>query len=627
MAYDVSKVFERIENDLLDSMVSNLGRHKAEETAEGFEWEQWQVAQLKELERFKRINAKRYGKEFANINSKISTAIQEAYKQGMDDEEMSILEAIKNGFELSSPAGGVGFFAINERKLNTLLNSVEHDMQTAEHAVLRYTDDQYRRTIFDAQVAANTGAKTYEQAVDMATKDFLSRGITCIQYSNGAMVNIASYADMAIRTATKRAYLMGEGVKRQEWGIHTVILNKRSNACPLCMPFEGKVLIDDVWSGGSTDDGPYPLLSSAMAAGLYHPNCKDKHTTYFPGISSEPEKTFTQQEIEDVKERQLLENKVTYAKRQEKRFERLANFSLDKQNVKKYTSRQKEWNKVKKVTEKQLKSFEAEKDYKFYQEIQLESDSDYKKFINRQQLPRDTSGMATKRMAAETRHHMFTNHTEAEQYAMSNGVQYANFSKMKPEWYNAILDNLDKLPEEARPVVLTDTKTLQRLTERKLGRSAKSYYGVTQYMSGELRKIDGELVQFRDGSWIGFNSVSFKTLDAMEKAKASAEKVYFEKTGKKWSLLKTAEETIAHEFGHLLDNHKNVSDNWEWKNIAKQWYEESNYDHLKSPGEAWADAVGLKWNKKDVPRYVEEYMKKYATDNFNNKSLFETTNS
>ena len=406
MAYDVSKAFERIENDLLDSMIRNLGRHKAEETAEGFEWEQWQVAQLKELERFKRANAKKYSREFANINSKISTAIQEAYNQGMDDEEMSILEAIKNGFELYSGKDNLGasFFAINERKLNALLNSIEHDMKTAEHAVLRYTDDQYRRTIFDAQVAANTGAKTYEQSVDMATKDFLSRGITCIQYSNGAMVNIVSYTDMAIRTATKRAYLMGEGVKRQEWGIHTVILNKRSNACPLCMPFEGKVLIDDVWSGGSADDGPYPLLSSAMAAGLYHPNCKDKHTTYFPGISSEPEKIFTNQELDDIKERQLLDNKVQHAKRQEKRFSRLSQFSLDEDNVQKYTLRAEEWSKLKSNAEENLKYFEAKKGYKLYQELSLESDSDYKKFINRQRLPRDTSGVASKKIAAETRH-------------------------------------------------------------------------------------------------------------------------------------------------------------------------------------------------------------------------------
>lgn len=406
MAYDVSKAFERIENDLLDSMIRNLGRHKAKEIAEGFEWEQWQVTQLKELERFKRANAKKYSKEFANINSKISTAIQEAYRQGMDDEEMSILEAIKNGFEFNSGKDNLGasFFAINERKLNALLNSVEYDMKTAEHAVLRYTDDQYRRTIFDAQVAANTGAKTYEQSVDMATKDFLSRGITSIQYSNGAMVNIVSYADMAIRTATKRAYLMGEGVKRQEWGIHTVILNKRSNACPLCMPFEGKVLIDDVWSGGSADDGPYPLLSSAMAAGLYHPNCKDKHTTYFPGVSSEPEKIFTNQELDDIKERQLLDNKVQHAKRQEKRFSRLSQFSLDEDNVQKYTLRTEEWSKLKSNAEENLKYFEAEKGYKLYQEFSLESDSDYKKFINRQRLPRDTSGVASKKIAAETRH-------------------------------------------------------------------------------------------------------------------------------------------------------------------------------------------------------------------------------
>ena len=41
---------------------------------------------------------KKYSKEFANINSKISTAIQEAYRQGMDDEEMSILEAIQERF-------------------------------------------------------------------------------------------------------------------------------------------------------------------------------------------------------------------------------------------------------------------------------------------------------------------------------------------------------------------------------------------------------------------------------------------------------------------------------------------------------------------------------------------------
>ena len=36
--------------------------------------------------------------------------------------------------------------------------------------MLRMVNDQYRRIIYNAQVYANTGAVTYEKAVDMATK-------------------------------------------------------------------------------------------------------------------------------------------------------------------------------------------------------------------------------------------------------------------------------------------------------------------------------------------------------------------------------------------------------------------------------------------------------------------------
>lgn len=102
---------------------------------------------------------------------------------------------------------------------------------------------------------------------------------------------------MAIQTASKRAYLTGEGEMRQSWGISTVIMNKRANACPKCLPFVGKVLIDDVWSGGKASDGPYPLMSSAMAAGLYHPNCKDVHTTYFPELDDEPDSKFPRKSL------------------------------------------------------------------------------------------------------------------------------------------------------------------------------------------------------------------------------------------------------------------------------------------------------------------------------------------
>lgn len=358
MGYDVSRAFERIENELLESMTRNLKKHKVEETELGIEWTQWQAIQLEELHRFKQEAAKKYGLEFKSMNKKIRETIANASLQGASDEELNVLKALEKGYVLKRGRGlSAGFFQTNQKRLDALMNAVEHDMKTAQTAVLRYANDQYRRIIFQSQVAASSGALTYEKAVDMATSDFLKKGINCITYSNGAVHNIVSYADMAVRTASKRAYLMGEGQKRQEWGISTVILNKRFNACPLCMPFEGKVLIDDVWSGGSAKDGPYPLMSSAMAAGLYHPNCKDKHSTYFEGISSKPESRYYE-EKPVIKERQLIENKLNHAKRQAKSYNRLAKNSLDSENQETYRARATEWNDNVKQYREQLDSFE-----------------------------------------------------------------------------------------------------------------------------------------------------------------------------------------------------------------------------------------------------------------------------
>jgi hypothetical protein len=358
MGYDVSRAFERIENELLESMTRNLKKHKAEETELGIEWTQWQAIQLEELQRFKQEAAKKYVLEFKSMNKKIRETIANASLQGASDEELNVLKALEKGYVLKRERGlSAGFFQTNQKRLDALMNAVEHDMKTAQTAVLRYANDKYRQIIFQSQVAASSGALTYEKAVDMATSDFLKNGLNCITYSNGAVHNIVSYADMAVRTASKRAYLMGEGQKRQEWGVSTVILNKRFNACPLCMPFEGKVLIDDVWSGGSAKDGNYPLMSSAMAAGLYHPNCKDKHSTYFEGISSKPESRYYE-EKPVIKERQLIENKLNHAKRQAKSYNRLAKNSLDAENQEIYHARATEWRGKVKEYREQLNSFE-----------------------------------------------------------------------------------------------------------------------------------------------------------------------------------------------------------------------------------------------------------------------------
>ncbi len=343
--YDIGKAFEAIENELIASYIRNLERHKVEEVKEDKQWTMWQTEQLKALEKYKKDNQKKYSNQFEGINAQIKEMIRTAKIEGGMEQEIQILNAIKKGFPARKVSAGAAaeFFKLNERKLEALIKATVDDMEKAETAVLRMANDQYRKVIYNAQVYANTGAGTYEKAVDMATKDFLAAGLNCVEYANGARHTISDYADMAIRTASKRAYLQGEGEKRQEWGIATVIMNKRGNPCPKCLPFAGKVLIDDVWSGGKASDGPYSLMSEAIAAGLYHPRCKDSHTTYFEGISTPPDDRYTRADIKKIEDDYREEQKKQYAERQEKKYGRLAEYSLDEDNQKNYQKKEKNW--------------------------------------------------------------------------------------------------------------------------------------------------------------------------------------------------------------------------------------------------------------------------------------------
>ena len=166
---------------------------------------------------------------------------------------------------------------------------------------------------------------------------------------------------------------------------------------PKCAPFVGKVIVDDVWSGGTAEEAKekgYLLMSECIKDGLYHPNCQDSHTTYFGDIDDEENTEEQEQTEEEPKEETpetepeedegkeipptkepeysasengvdstvpTSENQITpqeqrineqlynaeqrqnYCERQVQRFERLGKYSLDKDNQRIYRARKSEW--------------------------------------------------------------------------------------------------------------------------------------------------------------------------------------------------------------------------------------------------------------------------------------------
>ena len=256
--YDIAKAFRRIELELIASMKRNWEKHNADEEKEGFTWSRWQAEELRNLREYRKNNQTKFSSDFETINQSFINQITQQHDSR--------------------------FFGINERRMNALVNSSVKDLKSAEVAMLRTTNDSYRKIIYDSQVYLNSGAGTLNKAIDMASDDFLKQGINCVVYKNGRRVNIADYAEMSLRTASTRATLYAGGARRNELGVHTVKVSSYGMCSPTCLPWQGKVYVDDVYSGGTAAEASklnLPLLSEAIAGGLFHPNCKHMLTTYY----------------------------------------------------------------------------------------------------------------------------------------------------------------------------------------------------------------------------------------------------------------------------------------------------------------------------------------------------------
>lgn len=289
-SYDIRKIFEEIELALISSMHRAFYFHKKQQQEEGFNWEQWQRTKLRELEKYRKRNKKivesynkpiqeaidrELGDKFISGQQYVEDLVEKVKVQFPEDikESQTVKEYISNELgKESKPPKEENFFGVNDKKLNALQEVVSNDLNKAQYSVLRKMDDVYRQTIFKTHMYLQSGTKTLNKAIDMATKDFLDKGINSITYKDGKQVNIASYAEMCLRTASQRATFLGEGKKRDEYGMHLIVVSAHANTCKMCELWQGKILIDNVFSnGGDMEQKKYPLLSKAIETGLLHP--------------------------------------------------------------------------------------------------------------------------------------------------------------------------------------------------------------------------------------------------------------------------------------------------------------------------------------------------------------------
>ena len=334
---DIAKIFEEIELRLIASLKRNLMRHKAEEIREDRQWTAWQAIKLQNLQKFRRENRQIMQEYSDKIDADTRQLMTEQFREGEQE-----AEAVA-GAEPAASVPDVHFFGVNTPKMERLMQDVVQVEQTAETAALRTMDDVYRRTVNRAQLAMAAGETTLTKAIDMAVREFLEKGLNSIVYRDGRHVDIADYVRMVLRTTSTRAQLQGKSKRFAELGYDTVLISQYGGCSETCEPWQGRAYIDDVftiWNGEINGDSGksmycgkwFPLLSSAIRGGLFHPNCRHTMSLYIDGVTKIPPPI----PAEQIRKQRELEQKQRDMERKIRKLKRLEAGTQDPQAVKEY---------------------------------------------------------------------------------------------------------------------------------------------------------------------------------------------------------------------------------------------------------------------------------------------------
>lgn len=352
---DIARIFEEIELRLIASLKRNLSRHKAEEEKEGFEWSAWQAEKLNNIDNFRKENAQIADEYVDVIDDGTRQLMTDQFHEGEHTAEQSVIDVSESGVnvpdvpaqpqppEAPTAIPDDHFFGVNKPKMDKLMEDVTTLEKTALTAAVRNMDDVYRTTLNKVQLMMGTGSITLNEAIDLATRDFLDKGINCIVYADGRRVNIADYVRMALRTTSTRATLQGAAKRFAELGYDTVLISQYGGCSETCEPYQGKVYIDDVftiWNGERSGDFGksnycdkwFMLLSVAIRGGLFHPNCRHTMGQYIEGLTKIPQPI----PAEKIREQRELEEKQRAMERKIRALKRKVEGTQDEKKVKEY---------------------------------------------------------------------------------------------------------------------------------------------------------------------------------------------------------------------------------------------------------------------------------------------------
>ncbi len=260
-------------------------------------------------------------KQAEQVVNRLQTLAEKAARDGITDAWEEGLARAKDELahlgdkDLITPGQGVA----------ELVEQALGKLKSADEAALRTVDDIYRQVVAEVSGRALIGAETRREATVRALQKFAAKGITMFAGPSGRPWSISAYAEMATRTAMSRAAIDGHLKTLEENGRDLVMVSRPPYTCPICKPWEGKILTNggqvgrrkekSLATGRDVTVTVVATVTEARAAGLQHPNCRHNLMAYLPGVTKPPPEPPTDTTYADTQKQRYLERQIRGWKR------------------------------------------------------------------------------------------------------------------------------------------------------------------------------------------------------------------------------------------------------------------------------------------------------------------------
>lgn len=251
-----------------------------------------------------------------DASGRLADMLAEAYRTGQATATAGIpARLLPRDPDAARVAGVIRAEGIRAGVMESLAAATLADVGERHSNVLRHVLDVYRTVVQRAAAVSVAGGMTRRQASQWAFQRFIDQGVTSFVDSGGRRWRLSSYVEMAARTVTQRAAVQGQTDRLQTLGLDLVIVSDSPRECPLCRPWEGKVLSISGGQRGrievpsAVNDGTVAVdvagsVEQARAAGFQHPNCTHSLRAYLPGATRRPDRPTANPRGYEAKQRQ-----------------------------------------------------------------------------------------------------------------------------------------------------------------------------------------------------------------------------------------------------------------------------------------------------------------------------------